>query len=103
MSQIFVVEDDAAIRGELLQVLERNGFQTAHCERFDHVVEDVLAADPDLVLLDLTLPGTDGQFVCRELRAESTVPIVVLTSRVTEDRRGHEHDHGRGRLRLEAL
>ena len=84
MSQIFVVEDDAAIRGELLQVLERNGFQTAHCERFDHVVEDVLAADPDLVLLDLTLPGTDGQFVCRELRAESTVPIVVLTSRVTE-------------------
>ena len=84
MSQIFVVEDDAAIRGELLQVLERNGFQAAHCERFDHVVEDVLAADPDLVLLDLTLPGTDGQFVCRELRAESTVPIVVLTSRVTE-------------------
>lgn len=88
MSQIFVVEDDAAIRGELLQVLERNGFQTAHCERFDHVVEDVLAADPDLVLLDLTLPGTDGQFVCRELRAESTVPIVVLTSRVINRLRG---------------
>lgn len=84
MPQIFVVEDDAAIRNEVLQVLERNGFETAWCEAFDHVVEDILAADPDLVLLDLTLPGTDGQFICRELRAVSSVPIVVLTSRVTE-------------------
>lgn len=84
MSLIYVVEDDAAIRGELLQVLERNDFSTAWCETFDHVVEDVLATSPDLVLLDLTLPGTDGQFICRDLRASSGVPIIVLTSRVTE-------------------
>lgn len=84
MPLIYVVEDDAPIRGELVQVLERNGFKAAWCETFDHVVEDIQAADPDLVLLDLTLPGTDGQFVCRELRAVSEVPIIVLTSRVTE-------------------
>ena len=42
------------------------------------------AAQPALVLLDLTLPGTDGQFICRELRASSDVPLIVLTSRVTE-------------------
>lgn len=84
MAQIFVVEDDAAIRNELLEVLERNGFETACCLAFDRVVEDILVADPDLVLLDLTLPGTDGQFICRELREKSSVPIVVLTSRVTE-------------------
>lgn len=84
MAQIFVVEDDAAIRNELLEVLERNGFETACCLSFDRVVPDVLAANPDLVLLDLTLPGTDGQFICRELREVSQVPIVVLTSRVTE-------------------
>lgn len=84
MAQIFVVEDDAAIRDELLEVLERNGFETACCLAFDRVVEDILVADPDLVLLDLTLPGTDGQFICRELREKSSVPIVVLTSRVTE-------------------
>ena len=84
MALIYVVEDDASIRGELLQVLERNGYETRWCERFDTVVDEVLAASPDLVLLDLTLPGTDGQFICRELRAVSSVPIMVLTSRVTE-------------------
>ena len=84
MSLIYVVEDDAAIRGELIQALERNGFEAVWCEAFDHVVEDVQERNPDLVLLDLTLPGTDGQFLCRELRAVSEVPIIVLTSRVTE-------------------
>lgn len=84
MPLIYVVEDDASIRGELVQVLERNGFEVACCETFDHVVEDVQECHPDLVLLDLTLPGTDGQFLCRELRAASEVPIIVLTSRVTE-------------------
>ena len=84
MALIYVVEDDASIRGELLQVLERNGYETRWCERFDTVVDEVLAASPDLVLLDLTLPDTDGQFICRELRAVSSVPIMVLTSRVTE-------------------
>ncbi len=84
MPLVYVVEDDAAIRGELIEVLERNGLDTAACETFDHVVEDIQAAHPDVVLLDLTLPGTDGQFICRELRSVSDVPIMVLTSRVTE-------------------
>ena len=84
MPLIYIVEDDAAIRGELSQVLVRNGYETAACESFDAVVEDILAVHPDLVLLDLTLPGTDGQFVCRDLRARSEVPIIVLTSRTTE-------------------
>ena len=78
MALIYVVEDDASIRGELLQVLERNGYETRWCERFDTVVDEVLAASPDLVLLDLTLPGTDGQPICRELRAVSSVPTMVL-------------------------
>ncbi len=84
MPLIYVVEDDAAIRGELIEVLERNGFDTVATTDFAQVTEDIIAAHPDLVLLDLTLPGTDGQFVCRELRAASDVPIIVLTSRVTE-------------------
>ena len=70
MALIYVVEDDAAIRGELVEVLERNGFEVAAATAFDHVVEDILAAQPALVLLDL--------------RASSDVPLIVLTSRVTE-------------------
>ncbi|WP_085831005.1 response regulator transcription factor [Collinsella vaginalis] len=81
---IYIVEDDAAIREELIAALERNSFRTAASTSFEHVTEEILAAHPDLVLLDLTLPGTDGQFICREVRAASDVPIVVLTSRVTE-------------------
>ena len=83
-SLIYIVEDDPALRGELVRMLEREGFSTAACERFDRVPEGVAAAAADLVLLDLTLPGTDGQLICRDLRAASDVPIIVLTSRATE-------------------
>lgn len=81
---VYIVEDDAAIAGELARALEREGFRTAAAGRFDRVVPDILAAAPDLVLLDLTLPGTDGQFIARDLREHSQVPIIVLTSRTTE-------------------
>lgn len=84
MPLIYVVEDDKAIRGELVQVLERCGYEAAWCDSFDRVAEDVCAAAPDLVLLDLTLPGADGQFVCHDLRKMSDVPIIVLTARSTE-------------------
>lgn len=84
MTRIFVVEDDAPIRNEVIEVLERQGYDVTYCLTFDHVVEDILAARPDLVLLDLTLPGTDGQLICRDLRQRSDTPVIVLTSRVTE-------------------
>ena len=81
---VYIVEDDEPIRGELAEVLRRNGFEVAWCASFDHVADDVLKAAPDVVLLDLTLPVTDGQLVCREIRQRSDVPIIVLTSRTTE-------------------
>ncbi len=84
MARIFVVEDDASIRNELIEMLERQQFEVSYCLTFDRVVEDILAAEADLVLLDLTLPGTDGQLICRELRQQSQIPIIVLTSRITE-------------------
>lgn len=81
---VYIVEDDEPIRGELAEVLRRNGFEVAWCDSFDHVADDVLQAAPDVVLLDLTLPVADGQLVCREIRQRSDVPIIVLTSRTTE-------------------
>mgnify|MGYP002563676702 CR=1 FL=1 len=84
MALIYVVEDDEPIRRELVDILARAGFEVETCESFEHVSRDILAAAPDLVLLDLTLPVKDGQHICHEVRRESEVPIIVLTSRTTE-------------------
>lgn len=84
MALIYTVEDDEPIRRELVDILARAGFEIEACESFEHVSRDILAAAPDLVLLDLTLPVKDGQHICHEVRRESEVPIIVLTSRTTE-------------------
>lgn len=84
MARIFVVEDDPAVRGELVTLLNRAGHQVTSCEGFSHVADQALAAMPDLVLLDLGLPGTDGLIVARELHQASDVLIIVLTSRTTD-------------------
>ena len=84
MALIYIVEDDEPIRRELTDILARAGFEVEACESFEHVSRDILAAAPDLVLLDLTLPVKDGQHICHEVRHESEVPIIVLTSRTTE-------------------
>ena len=84
MPKIYVIEDDEAIRAELVRLLGREGYETVACGDFSRAAELALSAAPDLMLLDLTLPGKDGQLVCRELRAASGVPVMVLTSRATE-------------------
>ena len=80
-NRLIVVEDDPRLREELVALLGNNGYQPRAVEAFDDVVGQVLAAGADLVLLDLNLPGVDGQYVCREVRRESDVPIIVVTSR----------------------
>ena len=72
MALIYIVEDDEPIRRELADILARAGFEVEACESFEHVSRDILAAAPDLVLLDLTLPVKDGQHICHEVRREST-------------------------------
>ena len=84
MARIYVIEDDEAVRGELATLLRRAGHEPLCAERFDRLATDVEEAAPDVVLLDLGLPGTDGLYVCRELRQASNVPIVVVTSRTTD-------------------
>lgn len=82
MALIYIVEDDEPIRRELVDILARAGFEVEACESFEHVSRDILAAVPDLVLLDLTLPVKDGQHICHEVAANE-VPFIVLTSRTT--------------------
>lgn len=84
MARIFVIEDDPSVARELVRLLERRGHEARAAGRFDRLVADTLAAEPDAVLLDLNLPGTDGQRVCHDLRQASDVPVVVVTSRAGE-------------------
>lgn len=84
MTKILVVEDDHQIQQELMLLLQRNGFEAQALTSFESVPQQIVTAHPDLVLLDLNLPGIDGQQICREVRQLSNVPIIVVTSRNTD-------------------
>ena len=78
---ILIVEDDAAIRQELKQLLENALYQATALDVFEDVAAEILKTDPDIVLLDLNLPAESGFDICTKVRAVSEVPIIFLTSR----------------------
>ncbi|MGO4955748.1 MtrAB system response regulator MtrA [Luteococcus sp. Sow4_B9] len=79
--RILVVDDDVALAEMLQMVLQNEGFETSWCATGDKALAAFREHSPDLVLLDLMLPGRDGVEICREIRAESGVPIVMLTAK----------------------
>ena len=79
--KVLVVDDDAALAEMLGIVLRNEGFESRVCATGDQAMPAFRDYRPDLVLLDLMLPGKDGIDVCREIRAESGVPIVMLTAK----------------------
>ena len=84
MSLILVVEDDNKLRGELTLYLKNNGYEVDEILDFKNSVDIILSGHADLVLLDITLPGIDGEYICREVRKSSDIPIIMLTSRNNE-------------------
>ncbi len=85
--RILVVEDDPTVAEVVARYLERDGFMVEQVGDGRTAVERVVANRPDLVLLDLMLPGLDGLEVCRRLRALAPVPIIMLTARGEENDR----------------
>jgi len=79
--RVLVVDDDAALAEMLTIVLRNEGFDSRVCPVGDRALADFRDYRPDVVLLDLMLPGKDGIDVCKEIRAESGVPIVMLTAK----------------------
>jgi two-component system, OmpR family, response regulator RegX3 len=79
--RVLIVEDDPAIAGPLVRGLTRAGYDAEHVST---AAEALAATSVDLVLLDLGLPDADGIDVCRELRAGSNVPIIVISARTDE-------------------
>lgn len=82
--KIFVVEDEAEICKELSVLLQKYGYAYESSTDFAHITDHILKAEADLVLLDINLPYQDGYTICREIRKQSDIPIIVLTSRNTD-------------------
>ena len=78
---MLVVDDDASLAEMLTIVLRQEGFDARSVTRGDQAMDQFRDYRPDVVLLDLMLPGKDGIDVCKEIRAESGVPIVMLTAK----------------------
>jgi len=82
--RVLLVEDDESIASPLVRGLEREGFSVDHCDRGEGALETLREWPTDVVLLDLGLPDVDGFELCREVRARSSVPIIVVTARGDE-------------------
>lgn len=81
---ILIVEDEEKVSALLSDYLKKDGFIPSVLSDGDLVIEQVKSTQPDMVLLDVMLPGKDGMTLCREIRQFSDVPIIMLTARVEE-------------------
>ena len=86
-SRVLVVDDDPTVSEVVARYLERDGYAVETVADGRTALDRALAEPPDLVILDLMLPGIDGLEVCRRLRALAPVPIVILTARGQESDR----------------
>lgn len=84
MSKILIVEDDEKLRNELKIFFNNNGYESCYLEQFENPIEDILKENADLILLDINLPNSDGEYICKEIRKISNVPIIMVTSRDNE-------------------
>lgn len=76
-----VIEDDVYLREELVDTFARKGYSVSSISSFDAPEQDILNYDPDLVILDINLPGKSGLELCKWLKARTSFPILILTAR----------------------
>lgn len=84
MKKILIIEDEKIIRNELKSLLENSGYEVLIIEEFDNVKENIKNMKFDLILMDINLPNKNGEILLKEIRKESNVPIIMVTSRVGE-------------------
>ncbi len=83
MSRVIIVEDDSYLREELEHTFIREGYETESISSFEEPEKEILNSRPDLIILDVNLPGRSGFELCRMLKAQVMVPILILTARDT--------------------
>lgn len=86
MMNIAIVEDNPTIGEQLSILLKENGYTTTLINNFDHVVDNLLEENVDLILLDINLPYMDGFDICKKIKEKSKIPVIFVTSsEKTED------------------
>ena len=84
MKKILIVEDDNTISNELKELLINSGYKAEVLEDFQNSKEKILESQADLILLDINIPGINGEILLKEIRKVSDVPIIMVTSRTSE-------------------
>lgn len=83
MPGIIIVEDDAYLRDELIHTFQKAGYDASGLSEFERVEEELARRKPELVILDVNLPGKTGYELCKSLKVKSSFPILILTARDT--------------------
>ncbi|MDD3187736.1 MAG: response regulator transcription factor [Bacilli bacterium] len=81
---ILLIEDDIKLMNELKTFLEHNNYKVTTLDTFENTVDKILSSKADLILLDINIPYLNGQLVCKEVKKESNIPIIIVTSKNTE-------------------
>lgn len=84
MKKILIIEDDECISNELDNLLIHSGYETEILEDFSNSKEEALKSRADLILLDINIPELNGELLLKEIRKESDVPVIMVTSKTSE-------------------
>ena len=84
MKKIMIVEDDKAISEELFYLLKNANYEASILEDFEHAKSEILKSNSDLILLDINIPFLNGEILLKEVRKESHVPVIMVTSKSNE-------------------
>ncbi len=82
MKKILIIEDDRNLLNELKEFLQNKGYEVGSVDNFLKSIDLVLEERPDLVILDINLPGISGFDICRDIKEKSNIPVLMLTSRI---------------------
>jgi len=84
MKKIIIVEDDKVIAEELFYLLNNSNYDAFILEDFFHAKDEILKSNADLVLMDINIPYLNGELLLKEIRKESSIPIIMVTSKAEE-------------------
>lgn len=84
MKKIMIIEDDTIISKELYELLVNAGYEALILKEFSNAKEEILKSNIDLILLDINIPYQNGEQLLKEIRKESNIPVIMVTSRASE-------------------